>query len=112
MGRLGPACSRTSSTTWFPTRLRWPSRWRTACRIGGADRARRGRSTSLQPGDHGTTFGGSPVPAAAALEHLAIRDVVDIDAQVTTAGQMLTDELAAIARDYSDVFEAPRGDRA
>ena len=70
----------------------------------------RGRAaTSLQPGDHGTTFGGSPVPAAAALEHLAIRDVVDIDAQVITAGQLLTDELAAVARDYSDVFEAPRG---
>jgi acetylornithine/N-succinyldiaminopimelate aminotransferase len=66
-------------------------------------------ATSLQPGDHGTTFGGSPVPAAAALEHLAIRDVVDIDAQVVTAGQLLTDELAAVARDYSDVFEAPRG---
>jgi acetylornithine/N-succinyldiaminopimelate aminotransferase len=66
-------------------------------------------ATSLQPGDHGTTFGGSPVPAAAALEHLAIRDVVDIDAQVTTAGRLLIDELAAVARDYSDVFEAPRG---
>src|SRR5665213_2848508 len=33
-------------------------------------------ATSLKPGDHGTTFGGSPVPAAAALEHLKIRDVL------------------------------------
>jgi acetylornithine/N-succinyldiaminopimelate aminotransferase len=75
----------------------------------GALVVRGAAATSLQPGDHGTTFGGSPVPAAAALEHLAIRDVVDIDAQVTTAGQLLTGELAAVARDYSDVFEAPRG---
>ncbi len=75
----------------------------------GALIVRGAAATSLQPGDHGTTFGGSPVPAAAALEHLAIRDVVDIDAQVTTAGQLLTDELAAIARDHGDVFEAPRG---
>jgi predicted acetylornithine/succinylornithine family transaminase len=75
----------------------------------GALIVRGAAAASLQPGDHGTTFGGSPVPAAAALEHLAIRDVVDIDAQVTTAGLLLTDELAAIAREYSDVFEAPRG---
>jgi predicted acetylornithine/succinylornithine family transaminase len=75
----------------------------------GALIVRGAAATSLQPGDHGTTFGGSPVPAAAALEHLAIRDVVDLDAQVTAAGQLLHDELVAIARDYDDIFEAPRG---
>ena len=37
----------------------------------------RSSASSLKPGDHGTTFGGSPVPAAAALEHLKIRDVVE-----------------------------------
>jgi acetylornithine/N-succinyldiaminopimelate aminotransferase len=66
-------------------------------------------ATSLKPGDHGTTFGGSPVPAAAALEHLAIRDVVDLDAHVTTVGTMLRDELAAIANEHPDVFDEPRG---
>ncbi len=75
----------------------------------GALIVRGAAATSLQPGDHGTTFGGSPVPAAAALEHLAIRDVVDLDAQVTAAGQLLYDELAAVARDYDGVFDAPRG---
>ncbi len=66
-------------------------------------------ATGLRPGDHGTTFGGSPVPAAAALEHLKIRDVVDLDAHVTAVGALLRDELAAIAADYPDVFDAPRG---
>jgi predicted acetylornithine/succinylornithine family transaminase len=66
-------------------------------------------ATSLRPGDHGTTFGGSPVPAAAALEHLAIRDVVDLDAHVTAIGTLLRAELAAIARDHADAFEEPRG---
>ena len=64
---------------------------------------------SLQPGDHGTTFGGSPVPAAAALEHLRIREVVDLDAHVQTIGALLRGELAAIAADYAAVFEPPRG---
>ena len=66
-------------------------------------------ATALRPGDHGTTFGGSCVPAAAALEHLAIRDVIDLDAQVTAGGALLRDELAAIADDFPTVFEAPRG---
>jgi acetylornithine/N-succinyldiaminopimelate aminotransferase len=66
-------------------------------------------ATSLRPGDHGTTFGGSPVPAAAALEHLAIRDVVDLDAHVTAIGALLRAELAAIAREDPDTFEEPRG---
>ncbi len=66
-------------------------------------------AAALQPGDHGTTFGGSCVPAAAALEHLAIRDVIDLDAHVTAMGALLRDELAAIARDYPSTFEEPRG---
>jgi predicted acetylornithine/succinylornithine family transaminase len=66
-------------------------------------------ATSLKPGDHGTTFGGSPVPAAAALEHLAIRDVIDLDAHVDTVGALLRGELAAIARERPKVFEQPRG---
>ncbi len=66
-------------------------------------------AAALQPGDHGTTFGGSPVPAAAALEHLAIRDVVDLDAHVTAIGNLLRAELAAIARDHPDTFDEPRG---
>jgi len=64
---------------------------------------------SLQPGDHGTTFGGSPVPAAAALEHLRVRDVLDLDEHVQHAGALLRAELTAIALELDTVFELPRG---
>ncbi len=66
-------------------------------------------ATALQPGDHGTTFGGSPVPAAAALEHLAIRDVLDLDTHVETVGKIMRGELAVIAQERPSVFDAPRG---
>src|ERR1700678_3422317 len=66
-------------------------------------------ATTLKPGDHGTTFGGSPVPAAAALEHLAIRDVLDLDAHVESVGAILRNELRSIAQQWPDVFDAPRG---
>jgi acetylornithine/N-succinyldiaminopimelate aminotransferase len=64
---------------------------------------------ALRPGDHGTTFGGSPVPAAAALEHLHVRDALDLETQVEVAGTLLRDEVAAIARDWPEVFAEPRG---
>jgi acetylornithine/N-succinyldiaminopimelate aminotransferase len=64
---------------------------------------------ALRPGDHGTTFGGSPVPAAAALEHLKIRDVIDFDEHVNVHGALLRAELAAIATELDAVFEQPRG---
>ncbi|GAC1409097.1 MAG: acetylornithine transaminase [Candidatus Velthaea sp.] len=75
----------------------------------GALLIRGAAAAALQPGDHGTTFGGSPVPAAAALEHLAIRDVIDIDANVMASGTLLRNELAAIAAEWPAVFEQPRG---
>jgi acetylornithine/N-succinyldiaminopimelate aminotransferase len=66
-------------------------------------------AASLRPGDHGTTFGGSPVPAAAALEHLAIREALDLDTHVEAVGALLRGELAAIAHAWPDVFDEPRG---
>src|SRR5665213_4334028 len=75
----------------------------------GALIVRGAAAASLQPGDHGTTFGGSPVPAAAALEHLAIRDALDLDAHVEAVGALLRGELAAIAHAWPDVFDGPRG---
>ena len=66
-------------------------------------------ATALRPGDHGTTFGGSPVPAAAALEHLRVRDALDLDTHVTAMGELLAAELSAIARTWPQVFAPPRG---
>jgi predicted acetylornithine/succinylornithine family transaminase len=66
-------------------------------------------TTALRPGDHGTTFGGSPVPAAAALEHLRLRDELDLDAHVAMVGGLLRDELGDIARTWPEVFAEPRG---
>jgi acetylornithine/N-succinyldiaminopimelate aminotransferase len=64
---------------------------------------------ALQPGDHGTTFGGSPVPCAAALAHLKLREYTDIDAHVQNVGARLLDGLHALAHEHSDLFEPPRG---
>jgi acetylornithine/N-succinyldiaminopimelate aminotransferase len=61
------------------------------------------------PGDHGSTFGGSPVPCAAALAHLQLRDELDLDAQVLRHSQRLFEALTRLAQEVSDVLEAPRG---
>jgi predicted acetylornithine/succinylornithine family transaminase len=66
-------------------------------------------ASGLQPGDHGTTFGGSPVPCAAALEHLRIRDATDLDANVRARGEQLRGGLAELAERYPEAFAAPRG---
>ncbi|GAC1501683.1 MAG: aspartate aminotransferase family protein [Vulcanimicrobiaceae bacterium] len=66
-------------------------------------------ASGLQPGDHGTTFGGSPIPCAAALAHLRVRDAIDLDAHVLRVGAELMDGLTTIARAYPDVFGTPRG---
>lgn len=75
----------------------------------GALLIRGASAAALRPGDHGTTFGGSPVPAAAALAHLRIRDEIDLDTNVATVGTFLRDELTAIARTWPRVFAHPRG---
>jgi len=66
-------------------------------------------ASGLQPGDHGTTFGGSPIPCAAAMAHLRFRDEHDLDAHVTAMGVRLRAGLAKIASANPAVFGAPRG---
>ena len=68
------------------------------------------RAAALQPGDHGTTFGGSPVPCAAALAHLRVRDAIDLDANACAraARSSLLRCADCRARDSDDVCSAAR----
>ena len=91
-----------------PTRTRpWPTRWTHPPTSSPSPRASPAASRSapasppvtaadlLQPGNHGTTFGGNPVAAAAAL---AVIDTIEKDGlleHVTEVGQRLRDGLAA-----------------
>lgn len=63
----------------------------------------------LQPGDHGSTFGGSPIPAAAALAHLRVRDELDLERRVGERSKQLFDLLRELAVQHAAVFDAPRG---
>lgn len=52
----------------------------------------------LQPGNHGTTFGGNPVACAAALAVIATIEADDLLQRATVLGQKLRDGLAADPR--------------
>jgi acetylornithine/N-succinyldiaminopimelate aminotransferase len=75
----------------------------------GALLANRRAASGFAPGDHGSTFGGSPIPCAAALAHLRVRDELDLDARVRERSRRLFAELSAIARAWPEAFEEPRG---
>jgi acetylornithine/N-succinyldiaminopimelate aminotransferase len=64
---------------------------------------------ALQPGDHGSTFGGSPVPAAAALAHLRVRDELNLDAHVRRVGAYLRERLGDVAAAHPEMLENVRG---
>ncbi|HVS46898.1 MAG TPA: aspartate aminotransferase family protein [Verrucomicrobiae bacterium] len=66
-------------------------------------------AVGLQPGDHGSTFGGSPVPCAAALAHMRVRDEMGLEARVLSREIELFAGLRALAEKYPAVFESPRG---
>ncbi len=66
-------------------------------------------ASGLQPGDHGTTFGGSPIPCAAAMAHLRFRDEHDLDAHVLAVGERLRVGLERIADAHAAIFGKPRG---
>ncbi|MHB8147305.1 MAG: aspartate aminotransferase family protein [Vulcanimicrobiaceae bacterium] len=66
-------------------------------------------ATGLQPGDHGSTFGGSPVSAAAALAHLRVREQLGLEAHVRDLSAAFTERLQKLAAEYPQVFGAPRG---
>jgi len=64
---------------------------------------------ALQPGDHGTTFGGSPVPCAAGLAHLRVRDAIDLEAYVRIREVQFMARLADLAIAFPNVIAGLRG---
>jgi len=66
-------------------------------------------AAGFEPGDHGSTFGGSPLAAAAALAHLKVRDSLDLDAQVARRSSRLFAALAELASTWPTMFGKPRG---
>jgi acetylornithine/N-succinyldiaminopimelate aminotransferase len=64
---------------------------------------------ALQPGDHGTTFGGSPVPCAAALAHLRIRDAIDLESYVAIREVQFMARLTDLALAFPNVIAGLRG---
>jgi predicted acetylornithine/succinylornithine family transaminase len=64
---------------------------------------------ALQPGDHGTTFGGSPVPCAAGLAHLRVRDAIDLAAYVAVREVQFMARLTDLALAFPNVISGLRG---
>jgi acetylornithine/N-succinyldiaminopimelate aminotransferase len=75
----------------------------------GALLANQRAASGFRPGDHGSTFGGSPIPCAAALAHLRIRDELDLDRRVRARSDELFASLAQLAQSLPEIFEPPRG---
>ncbi|MBC5816513.1 MAG: aspartate aminotransferase family protein [Candidatus Eremiobacteraeota bacterium] len=63
----------------------------------------------FQPGDHGSTFGGSPVPCAAALAHLRVRDELHLDDHVQAMGARLCAALQELHKAFPAIISEPRG---
>lgn len=66
-------------------------------------------ASGFQPGDHGSTFGGSPVPCAAALAHLRLRDELDLHALVKARSAQLFEALEELATGQPAILGRPRG---
>jgi acetylornithine/N-succinyldiaminopimelate aminotransferase len=64
---------------------------------------------ALRPGDHGSTFGGSPVPCAAGLAHLRVRDAIDLESYVGIREVQLMARLADLAMAFPNVIAGLRG---
>jgi acetylornithine/N-succinyldiaminopimelate aminotransferase len=75
----------------------------------GAMLVREQFASGLQPGDHGSTFGGSPVPCAAALAHLRVRDELQLEDHVEKMWARLFTGLHDLAQQFPMVYGEPRG---
>jgi acetylornithine aminotransferase/acetylornithine/N-succinyldiaminopimelate aminotransferase len=75
----------------------------------GAMLANQRAAGGFAPGDHGSTFGGSPVPCAAALAHLRVRDELDLDARVRERSVQFFAALSELSRSRPEILGEPRG---
>jgi acetylornithine/N-succinyldiaminopimelate aminotransferase len=75
----------------------------------GAMLVREAFANGLLPGDHGSTFGGSPIPCAAALAHLRVREEVNLETHMRAVSVRLFAGLRDLAQRYPSVYELPRG---
>ena len=64
---------------------------------------------ALRPGDHGSTFGGSPVPCAAGLAHLRVRDAIDLESYVGIREVQLMARLADLVLAFPNIITGLRG---
>ncbi|HTU71530.1 MAG TPA: aspartate aminotransferase family protein [Candidatus Baltobacteraceae bacterium] len=64
---------------------------------------------ALRPGDHGSTFGGSPIPCAAALAHLRVRDAIDLASYVAVREVQLMARLTDLALAFPNAIDGMRG---
>jgi acetylornithine/N-succinyldiaminopimelate aminotransferase len=64
---------------------------------------------ALQPGDHGSTFGGSAVPCAAGLAHLRVRDAIDLESYVGIREVQFMARLTDLALAFPNVISRLRG---
>ncbi len=62
----------------------------------GACWARAEVAAAFHPGDHGTTFGGQPLAAAAARATLSVMEAEDVPARAASAGARLAEGLAGL----------------
>jgi acetylornithine/N-succinyldiaminopimelate aminotransferase len=66
-------------------------------------------AAALAPGDHGSTFGGSPIPCAAALAHLRLRDELCLEGHVGLMSAELFAALNTVAEHHPNLYGFPRG---
>ncbi len=60
---------------------------------------------SLEPGDHGTTYGGNPLVCAAVAKTVAVFEKEDIKDHVNEMGAYLAEKLDELVNDYDMVLE-------
>jgi acetylornithine/N-succinyldiaminopimelate aminotransferase len=64
---------------------------------------------TVQPGDHGTTYGGNPLACAAALAVLQVVEDEKLSERAAALGEKLADRLRAFGTEHPKLVESVRG---